>query len=785
MKRIPQSLHIAKFLVLVAVFPLFTQLALANGVAITGNTITVTANSGTFDEDLSLATGTIENVTVPSGSLVNDLTFSFDVGAATGSAIAAGDYNFETGLFIDDAASQRRLEISVSNIELTFDASGIASGTIAAGTNAIISGRSADGSTTAQVTLTNNMLDITGSTFTITAGEQIADITNGATLFADFDNLNSTDGTYDYAVFLKQTGGVAGLTFGLEDGTAFGCAATNPMELANQNDFIGASALSGRMGYGVAASGSATAYTGTCITVPALSSGGGGGGGTTETAAETAPEVAEEELTEADEEVAGLDNNSTPEQIETAVESLTDTGDDIAALVASGEAEASLAVDFLESSSTASDTVAALGETETLAATESLVEIFETTSLVAKSLDADTLTPDELDNVNESLEDTLQSAVTLLATVASNEAGLTTTENAAATEDLLSAVEGLIEASIAVNNEVLTDNGLAGVVAALDEVSEESAAVSFPAKDDYKNLDTKNSDGASIVVTVITQGSLSIELFADGSVKLSFAGFTSQSSEISLPASLRGNSDVSALTSGSNSTVSDFANIALNSDLLANVTLVEIVGSNVQQGTFETSSGNISIVSDNIRTTVSPASINLQALLTSANSVNAEVTLLPGGGMEFSDGVVVASAGFGFEDATDFDPSTAGAATFGSPTGQDESDADYYFTVDYANGGGTQKLQPLIRDNAFFDSVAGYGYTVSTNRATGIITIDGVGDFRPSYVVSNLSFGDRVTHNLNKDSSGVSYALTDANSDGIADALVFTDSSVQLVYGMP
>ena len=153
--------------------------------------------------------------------------------------------------------------------------------------------------------------------------------------------------------------------------------------------------------------------------------------------------------------------------------------------------------------------------------------------------------------------------------------------------------------------------------------------------------------------------------------------------------------------------------------------------------------------------------------------------------MEFSDGVVVASAGFGFEDATDFDPSTAGAATFGSPTGQDESDADYYFTVDYANGGGTQKLQPLIRDNAFFDSVAGYGYTVSTNRATGIITIDGVGDFRPSYVVSNLSFGDRVTHNLNKDSSGVSYAVTDANSDGLADVLVFTGSSEQLVYGMP
>ena len=153
--------------------------------------------------------------------------------------------------------------------------------------------------------------------------------------------------------------------------------------------------------------------------------------------------------------------------------------------------------------------------------------------------------------------------------------------------------------------------------------------------------------------------------------------------------------------------------------------------------------------------------------------------------MEISDGVVVASAGFGFEDATDFDPSTAGAATFRGPTGQDESDANYYFTVDYANGGGTQKLQPLIRDNAFFDSVEGYGYTVSTNRATGIITIDGIGSFRPSYVVRSIGLFETYTHNQNKDSSGVSYAVTDANSDGLADVLVFTGSSVQLVYGMP
>ncbi len=75
--------------------------------------------------------------------------------------------------------------------------------------------------------------------------------------------------------------------------------------------------------------------------------------------------------------------------------------------------------------------------------------------------------------------------------------------------------------------------------------------------------------------------------------------------------------------------------------------------------------------------------------------------------------------------------------------------------------------------------------SLSTDRATGIITIDGVGSFRPSYVVRPLTLFESGTHELNKDASGVSYALTDANSDGVDDVLVFTDTSVQLVYGMP
>jgi hypothetical protein len=42
-------------------------------------------------------------------------------------------------------------------------------------------------------------------------------------------------------------------------------------------------------------------------------------------------------------------------------------------------------------------------------------------------------------------------------------------------------------------------------------------------------------------------------------------------------------------------------------------------------------------------------------------------------------------------------------------------------------------------------------------------------NFRPSYVISPAMFSGLFAHKLNKGASGVSYILTDANSDGVVD----------------
>ncbi|MEX2468228.1 MAG: hypothetical protein WD396_00595 [Pseudohongiellaceae bacterium] len=212
---------------------------------------------------------------IPADSVNSDLTFNFDLTAATGKTINTGSaYTFQAGMFIQDDANQRRLEFSISNITITFDSAGnIVSGSVAAGNNASVSGRSADGGTTANIVISNGLLSFTDTTLAINAGAQINDIQAGDPILADLTNTINSPAAYKYGVFLKQTGGPEGITLGLTDGTVFGCAPGNPMVLANQTNFQGAYALQGAMGVGMAAGANPAPYaTGTanCATNPAL-----------------------------------------------------------------------------------------------------------------------------------------------------------------------------------------------------------------------------------------------------------------------------------------------------------------------------------------------------------------------------------------------------------------------------------------------------------------------------------------------------------------------------------
>ena len=122
--------------------------------------------------------------------------------------------------------------------------------------------------------------------------------------------------------------------------------------------------------------------------------------------------------------------------------------------------------------------------------------------------------------------------------------------------------------------------------------------------------------------------------------------------------------------------------------------------------------------------------------------------------------------------------STSFEAPSGAPAALDD-----LFAVRYTFGV-RQEILPAIADSRFYDSVPRYGFQLSTDRTTGLITIDGSW-FRPDYFQMPLTSAETLFVSNNADASGVAYISTDANGDGITDYRVITSTGLQIVYGLP
>lgn len=109
------------------------------------------------------------------------------------------------------------------------------------------------------------------------------------------------------------------------------------------------------------------------------------------------------------------------------------------------------------------------------------------------------------------------------------------------------------------------------------------------------------------------------------------------------------------------------------------------------------------------------------------------------------------------------------------------NDPGYSYGINCANGA-QQKVVPYVQSRAFFRSVAGQGFTMSTDRNTGVITIPGEGRFKPSFFVSALTAADQAYLDANKDAQGVAFRFLDLTGNGVLDALFYTASGVQAIY---
>lgn len=766
-------------LLLAAIAPLSTQLAHANGLAVDTDSVTISSSAGGFSQAKSLLTtpGLIPATnSIPAASISGDLTFTFNLRAATGKTIATGSaYTFEAGMFIDDDATSRRLEISISNISITFDSNGnIVSGSVAAGNQASVSGRSADGSITANIAIPNNLLSFSDTSLFIRAGAQISQIQGSpSAILQDLTTTFSSAAAYKYGIFLKQTGGPEGVTLGLTNGTTFfGCSATNPMLLASQTNFAGAYALQGAMGIVGAAGADPTPFaTGTanCTTTPAL--GGGGGGGSSTAAADAAATTTQTNL-----------QNQIPTNAPPTTDLITQvntTATTVAAQVAAGTASPSTLLTVLDTLNKSLNSQDGTTPSSSTAATLASIDT------VLKAMTNVILTPTQKTDF-----------LTKIATTITNTASNITERGAGQAGASFVSILTNLGSSIASAASVLNNNTVSNSLAEAARLASIAANVnSTSASNNGKFRLTRVLLGIAL-----SQGTTTSPISINGTVAAGtdylsatrVAALNGEETKVEISAgvvksvndSLLSAINVSGATANFDSSSSVTEIRAGNLYVPTFLVSTALIGSHIPNGFLSDANGGLIAVKDGLAGTYVPAPRDVNGLIATLEKQNIQVSIEADGSL-----YLVAATGEKFSGAFALESLTTGTlgaanVTFTPATGKPK-DASYFIRVTYSDGS-VQKLTPYVAENNFYTSLLNRNIEVTTDRATGIITGPNNVRLRPDYFVSNLTTADQTFHTANKDSDGVAYRVaTDFNSDGTLDLEVIATSGKQVVYVLP
>src|SRR5690606_24745612 len=118
---------------------------------------------------------------------------------------------------------------------------------------------------------------------------------------------------------------------------------------------------------------------------------------------------------------------------------------------------------------------------------------------------------------------------------------------------------------------------------------------------------------------------------------------------------------------------------------------------------------------------------------------------------------------FAYDNLDGQSTDACGAISIVDPIGNPAS-AGYAFGVNCANGV-EQHVAPYIDNIAFYDTLLAEGFEATTDRSTGIITIAGVGRFKPSFFTLPLSSADATYRSNNALANGIAVRALDANGD--------------------
>ncbi|MCI5106015.1 MAG: hypothetical protein MRY76_04825, partial [Pseudomonadales bacterium] len=274
--------------------------------------------------------------------------------------------------------------------------------------------------------------------------------------------------------------------------------------------------------------------------------------------------------------------------------------------------------------------------------------------------------------------------------------------------------------------------------------------------------------------TINGQDSLSQGFSAAGGASVNFDPATG-TIYLSLP--LADNNDSESLQG--------FAALSTAKQIPSRVTSARIVAASFPSGISIKSDGSAVITEARIASIIVPASHDAIHFYADLRKLGYITSVGKDGNVLIHDEALKFSASFDFLGSETGGQPRA-STSIGLPSGSDEGDPDYHFTVHYRDGS-SQVLQPFVSANNFVASVKALGATLSTDRNSGIILIsEGDTDyrFRPAYFVQSMTDEQYSYWQANQDQSGLAYRVVAGNGDGISDIEILSSDGAQLLYGL-
>lgn len=221
---------------------------------------------------------------------------------------------------------------------------------------------------------------------------------------------------------------------------------------------------------------------------------------------------------------------------------------------------------------------------------------------------------------------------------------------------------------------------------------------------------------------------------------------------------------------------------------------ISLVSAAIPEGVFSLDDGSAIVVKRNFAIQLVPASIDIFSLAGHADSLGYTLRLMENGGIVLTGNGPSFAATFSynsaplqlFSESMVSNPfSCPHFSCVAAPSETNPASPDHYFTVGNFSDNGNryleQRLLPFFAYGEFWDLAATLGLNVTTDRFdTGIVSIEGLGRFRPGY-----EFEGRLPEDSSGDTDAPIFSQTDVNGDGVMDYRMTIGNFTQVLYGVP